>query len=37
VCTVVDGLEGVDVEACRRLAERDLRVAFRGRQLDEIG
>jgi TatD DNase family protein len=37
VCTAVGGLEGVDVEACRRLAEDDLGVAFRGRELDEIG
>ncbi len=37
VCTVVDGLPGVDVEACRRLAEQDLRVTFRGRVLDEVG
>jgi TatD DNase family protein len=37
VCTAVGGLEGVDVEACRRLAEEGLGVAFRGRELDEIG
>ena len=37
VCTIVDGLEGVDPEACRRLAEQDLRVTFRGRVLDEVG
>ena len=37
VCTIVDGLEGVDADACRRLAERDLRVDFRGRVLDEVG
>jgi len=37
VCTAVDGLEGVDMEACRRLAEDDLRVTWRGRSLDEVG
>jgi TatD DNase family protein len=37
VCTVVAPLPGVDVEACRRLAERDLGVEFRGRVLDEVG
>jgi TatD DNase family protein len=37
VCTVVDGLEGVDVEACRRLAEDTLGAEFRGRVLDEVG
>jgi len=37
VCTIVEGLEGVDPEACRRLAEEDLRVAFRRRTLDEVG
>jgi TatD DNase family protein len=37
VCTVVDGLEGVDWAACRRLAEEELRVEFRGRVLDEVG
>ena len=37
VCTVVAPLPGVDEEACRRLAEEDLRVEFRGRVLDEVG
>jgi TatD DNase family protein len=37
VCTIVDGLEGVDAEACRRLAVRELGVEFRGRVLDEVG
>ena len=37
VCTIVDGLEGVDADACRRLAEDELRVEFRGRLLDEVG
>jgi TatD DNase family protein len=34
--TVV-GLSGVDVEACRRIAEEELGVAFRFRPLDEVG
>lgn len=33
--TVVDGLEGVDIEACRRLAEA-LGVAFRRRALNQL-
>ena len=37
VCTVVDPLPGVDVEACRRLAEDSLGVEFRGRVLNEVG
>ena len=37
VCTVVEPLDGVDVEACRRLAEEGLGVRFRGRVLDEVG
>lgn len=37
VLTIVDGLQGVDAEACRRLTEDDLRVEFRGRVLDEVG
>lgn len=37
VCTAVAGLEGVDMEACRRLAEDELRVGWRGRTLDEVG
>ncbi|MFA9461937.1 TatD family nuclease-associated radical SAM protein [Thiohalorhabdus methylotrophus] len=35
--TAIDGLEGVDIEACRRLAEEDLGVMFRPRPLDDIG
>jgi len=37
VCTIVDGLPGVDPEACRRLAVEALGVGFRGRVLDEVG
>ena len=37
VCTAVEGLEGVDMEACRRLAEDELGVRWRGRSLDEVG
>ncbi|KPV40560.1 hypothetical protein AN478_05075 [Thiohalorhabdus denitrificans] len=35
--TAVEGLEGVDIEACRRLAEEELGVEFRPRQLDRVG
>ena len=31
------GLSGVDVEACRRIAEEELGVRFRFRPLDEVG
>jgi len=34
--TAIEGLEGVDIAACRRLAER-LGVRFRKRALDEVG
>lgn len=34
--TAIDGLEGVDIEACRRLAE-SLGVKFRARHLDVVG
>lgn len=34
--TAIDGLEGVDIAACRRLAE-SLGVRFRKRVLDEVG
>ena len=37
VCTAVEGLDGVDMEACRRLAEDDLGVRWRGRTLDAVG
>ncbi len=35
--TAIDGLEGVDIEACRRIAEDELGVEFRGRTLDQVG
>lgn len=35
--TAIDGLPGVDIEACRRLAEQDLGVMFRRRVLDRVG
>jgi TatD DNase family protein len=34
--TAIDGLEGVDIEACRRIADR-LGVGFRRRVLDDVG
>lgn len=34
--TAIDGLEGVDIEACRAIADR-LGVAFRRRVLDQVG
>ena len=34
--TAIDGLEGVDIDACRRIAER-LGVKFRRRELDKVG
>lgn len=34
--TAIDGLEGVDVAACQRIAE-ELGVAFRRRELDKVG
>lgn len=37
VATALEGLEGVDLEACRRLAEDDLGIEWRGRVLDEVG
>lgn len=35
--TAIDGLEGVDIEACRRIAEDEIGVAFRRRVLDVVG
>jgi TatD DNase family protein len=37
VCTALAGLEGVDMDACRRIAEEDLGVIWRGRTLSEVG
>lgn len=37
VCTALEGLDGVDMEACRRLAEEQLKVGWRGRTLSEVG
>lgn len=37
VQATVVGLAGVDVEACRRIAEEELGVRFRFRPLDEVG
>ena len=37
VCTAVEGLEGVDLAACKRLAEEELGVGWRARTLDEVG
>jgi TatD family-associated radical SAM protein len=34
--TAIDGLEGVDIAACRHIAE-DLGVAFRRRELGKVG
>lgn len=34
--TAIDGLEGVDITACEKIAE-DLKVTFRRRVLDEVG
>ena len=35
--TAIDGLEGVDIDACRRIAEDEIGVAFRRRVLDVVG
>lgn len=37
VATAIEGLDGVDIEACRRIAEDELGVVFRKRSLDRIG
>jgi len=37
VCTALAGLDGVDMEACRRIAEDDLGVGWRARTLSEVG
>ncbi len=37
VCTALEGLDGVDMEACRRLAVDELRVGWRGRVLNAVG
>ncbi len=37
VCTALAGLDGVDMEACRRIAEDELGVTWRGRTLSEVG
>ncbi len=37
VCTALAGLEGVDMEACKRLAVEELGVGWRGRTLSEVG
>ena len=36
VLTAVEGLEGVDMEACRKVAQ-ELGVGWRGRTLHEVG
>jgi TatD family-associated radical SAM protein len=35
--TAVDGLEGVDIEACRLIAEEEFGVKFRRRVLNNVG
>lgn len=35
--TAIDGLEGVDIDACRRIAEEEVGVSFRRRVLDAVG
>lgn len=37
VMTAIDGLEGVDVEACQQIAEQQIGVEFRGREMDVVG
>lgn len=35
--TAIDGLEGVDIEVCRRIAEEKVGVRFKRRVLDQVG
>ncbi|OSM05238.1 TatD family hydrolase [Magnetofaba australis] len=35
--TAIDGLDGVDIAACQRIAQDELGVAFRARDLDRVG
>jgi len=35
--TAINGLEGVDITACRRIAEQEIGVKFRQRELDIVG
>jgi TatD DNase family protein len=35
--TAIDGLEGVDIDACRRIAEEEIGVGFRRRVLNQVG
>jgi predicted Fe-Mo cluster-binding NifX family protein len=37
VLTALEGLEGVDMDACRRIAEEELGVRWRARRLDTVG
>lgn len=35
--TAINGLEGVDIDACREIAEQEIGVEFRQRELDVVG
>ena len=35
--SAINGLEGVDIEACRKIAEQQVGVKFRQRELDVVG
>lgn len=35
--TAIDGLAGVDIDACRQIAEGEIGVQFRSRVLDQVG